>query len=104
MSNATRRSGATRSTTGSCTANCSALPTTEPHASSTASRGSAEPAAPHQQRGDHRRVPHHGRRIRQHELVVAVQHTEAPRGHDQHAGARKQDARERDREFALLRR
>ena len=40
MSSAKRRSGATRSTTGICTANCSALPTTEPQASSTASRGS----------------------------------------------------------------
>ena len=39
-SSAKRRSGATRSTTGTCTANCSALPATDPQASSTASRGS----------------------------------------------------------------
>ena len=40
-SHTNRRSGATRNTIGTCTANCSALPTTEPQASISASRGSS---------------------------------------------------------------
>jgi hypothetical protein len=44
VSSANRRSGATRNTTGSRTANCSALPATDPHARITARRGSAVPA------------------------------------------------------------
>ena len=42
-STATFTSGATRSTTGTCTMNCSALPATDPHASRTARRGSSVP-------------------------------------------------------------
>ena len=44
MSSANRRSGARRRTTGTCTANWMKLPTTDPHASSTARRGSDEAA------------------------------------------------------------
>jgi hypothetical protein len=40
VSNASFTSGATRSTVGTCTANCSALPATDPHASRIASCGS----------------------------------------------------------------
>ena len=40
VSIAKRRSGARRSTTGTCTANCRALPTTDPHARMTTRRGS----------------------------------------------------------------
>src|SRR5471032_2586092 len=44
VSSAKRRSGATRTTNGTCTANCSALPATDPQARITDSRGNAVPA------------------------------------------------------------
>ncbi len=96
--------GATRSTAGSWTTNCSALPATEPHASTTARRGSGVPAAEHDQRRDHRGVPHHGRGVREQEAAVAVQHAEAPGRQHEQPGAGKQNAHELDRQRRASRR
>ena len=88
--------------TGSCTANCSALPTTDPHARITASAVSGSVAPPnHDQRRDHRGVPHHRRRVRQQKAPVTVQDAEAPGRQHQQAGAGKQNAHELNRQLAL---
>ena len=99
--NARRRRPSTRSTTGTCTSICSALPTTDPHASHTASSGNvARPSEP-DERCDHRNVPNHRRRVGEKELSVAVQNSKAPGGHHEQSGTGEQHAHERHREIAL---
>ena len=75
--------------TGSCTANCSALPATDPHARIHRQRRQRRAAAKQQQRGDHRHVPHDAGRVRQQEPVMAVEHAQAPRGQHEQAGRRE---------------
>ena len=58
--------------------------------------------AEHDERRDHRGVPHHAAGVREQEPSVAVQHTQAPRGQREQSGARKQDADDVDRQLALL--
>ena len=100
----TAASGATRITVGSCTANCRALPTTDPHARSTARRGSVVARSEQHQRRDHRGVPHDRRGVRQQKAVMAVQHAQAPGRQHQQPGARKEDADEDDRSAPASRR
>ena len=101
MSSDSRRRFTRRSTQGSCTPNCSALPATEPHASRIASRSRSTPRAERQQRPDHGHVPDHRRGIREQESAMAVQNPQAPRRHHQQPDAGKQNAHDADGELAL---
>ena len=91
-----------RSTVGSCTRSCSALPATDPHAPATARSNAADagrrtpPAATMM-----RRVPHDRRHVREEEAPVAVQHAEAPRRQHEQPDAREEDPDQADRELAL---
>ena len=55
------------------------------------------------ERGDDRRVPQHGREVRQEELAMAVQDAERPGGQHEHARHREEDADDGDHELAPLR-
>ena len=59
-------------------------------------------AAEHDERGDHRGVPHHRGGVREQKPAMAVEHAQAPRRQHQQPGARKQDAHELNRERALI--
>ena len=87
---------------GAARANCSALPTTDPQASSTASRGSAARRRTRPACAIIAAFQITGAEVRQQEAVVAVENAEAPRRQHEQAGAREQDAHERDRQLALL--
>ena len=58
-------------------------------------------AAEANQRGDHRRVPHYRRRVRQEELAVAVENAQAPGREHQQARAGKQNLHQPDGQLTL---
>ena len=64
-------------------------------------RAEPPPSPAEDQRRDLRRAPHHGRRVTEEELVMAVQHAQAERAEDEQRGAGEEDPDEQDRQLTF---